>query len=47
MIVYRTWYKNIHVKVGIIGKRANIRFEGWYLFGIVPIYIRQCEYVEL
>jgi len=23
-----------------------VRIEGWYLFGFIPLYVRQCNYAE-
>lgn len=37
MIVYKQWMKKNDK-----GHRA--RFEGWYLFGFLPLYIRQATF---
>lgn len=37
MIVYKQWFKD-----NAQGRRA--RFEGWYLFGLLPLYIRQVSF---
>jgi hypothetical protein len=41
MVVYRRWEKRRRVdkKAGFIYERTI--WEGWFLFGIIPLYIRQ------
>lgn len=38
MIVFKVWHKaqGIH----------RLRWEGWFLLGFIPIYVRQSQYVE-
>ena len=41
MLVYKRWTKNIMDK--ILDEKYRISYDGWFLFGIIPIYIRTCS----
>lgn len=50
MIVYRMWHRRKWYPNGVPGHRSTTRFrdrdwEGWFLFGIIPLYIRMVKWV--
>lgn len=38
MIIYRTWRKLEHAHGAL---KYEYEFEGWFLFGFVPLYIKR------
>ncbi len=45
MIVYKVWHGWEPDRKDRILKK-KVRWEGWFLFGIIPIYVRQCSYIQ-
>jgi hypothetical protein len=41
MIVYREWMVK---KEGITWDKNPYKFCGWYLFGIIPLYVKRIGY---
>jgi hypothetical protein len=41
MIQHRVYFRKLK---NIVGRKVACRFEGWFLFGLVPLYCRQIEW---
>jgi len=43
MIVHRIWHWRTRVAHG---ETRRLRWDGWFLFGIIPVYIRQRSFYD-
>lgn len=48
MIVYKTWYARPTPSrpYSVASHFSRVRWEGWFLLGFIPLYVRQVQYIE-